>query len=463
MKILPALFYLTRSFSDVKFNFESGGFMREESDLKIFIRYVSLNIMSMIGLSCYILADTYYVANGLGADGLAALNLSIPVFSFITGAGLMLGIGGGTRFAVLKAQEKHDEAESVFMNMVYGAAFFALIYIFLGIFFPGKIAELMGADQYTFERTETYIRIILVFSPAFLMNNILNSFVKNDGSPHIAMIASVSGSIFNIIFDYIFIFPMGMGMKGAALATGTAPLAGLLVLSLHFIRKKNTFNFIKIKLIPEYFGICLPLGVPSLVTELSSGIVIIIFNILIMNISGNTGIAAYGIIANISLVVISVYTGIAQGIQPVVSNAYGKENRKRIKRVFNYAVRLSLLISVCIYLFLFIKTDMVVSLFNGENRMDLAEIAGTGIRLYFTAIPFAGLNIVMCSYFASVENKIPAQFISFARGFIIIIPVVFIMSFMAGLEGIWLSFPLTEIATFIFAAIYLRKSKSVIR
>lgn len=437
--------------------------MREESDLKIFIRYVSFNIMSMIGLSCYILADTYYVANGLGADGLAALNLSIPVFSFITGAGLMLGIGGGTRFAILKAQKKHDEAESVFMNMVYGAVVFVVIYMVSGMFFSGKIAELMGADSHTFEMSETYIRIILLFSPAFLMNNILNIFVKNDGSPHIAMLASVSGSIFNIIADYILIFPMGMGMKGAALATGTAPVAGLMVLSLHFIKKKNTFNFRKVKLVPATLITCIPLGIPSLVTELSSGIVIIIFNLLIMNIAGNTGVAAYGIIANISLVVISVYTGIAQGIQPVLSNAYGIGNRKRIRKVFNYAVILSLVISVCVYLFLSIKTDMIVGIFNGENRADLAEIAGSGIRLYFTAVPFAGLNIIMCSYFASVENRLPAQLISFARGFVIIIPMVIVMSYMAGLEGIWLSFPMTEIATFIFAAIYFRSGKNVIR
>ena len=451
------------TFSGVKLKLENGGFMREESDLKIFVRYVSLNIMSMIGLSCYILADTYYVANGLGADGLAALNLAIPVFSFISGAGLMLGIGGGTRFAILKARGKHDEAESVFMHMIYGAVLVSVIYMLTGIFFSGRIAELMGADSHTYAMTEAYIKIILVFTPAFLLNYILNSFVKNDGNPHIAMVASVSGSLFNIIFDYIFIFSMGMGMKGAALATGTSPIIGLLVLSVHFIKKKNTFKFRKEELIPAHFSTCIPLGVPSLVTELSSGIVIILFNLLIMNIAGNTGVAAYGIIANISLVVISVYTGVAQGLQPVVSHAYGMENRSRIRKVFKYAVILSLSISVCVYLFLYVKTDMVVGLFNGENRADLAEIAGTGIRMYFTAVPFAGLNIVMCSYFASVENKIPAQLISFARGFVIVIPVVCIMSLLAGLEGIWLSFPFTEMTTFIFALIYFRRSKNVIR
>lgn len=428
--------------------------MKEQSDLKLFFKYVLLNIISMAGLSCYILADTFYVANGLGPDGLASLNLAIPVFSFITGTGMMLGIGGGTLFAIMKARKREKEAENIFMNMFYGASFFAVIFVLGGIFFHEKIAVLLGAGTDTLEMTESYIRIILLFSPAFLFNNLMNCFVKNDGNPQVAMAAMVSGSLVNIVFDYIFIFPMGMGMKGAALATGSAPVVGLLILSLHFIKKKNTFKLRKEKPGFRFFRSCIPLGIPSLVNELSSGIVIIVFNLLILDIAGNTGVAAYGIIANISLVVIAVYTGIAQGIQPVISEAYGKEMKDRIKNILKYGILLSLIISAAICIFLMIQTNQVISFFNHEGNRALQQIAAKGIRLYFAAIPFAGINIVMCSYYASVEKKVPAHIISLARGFILILPLVVLMAKSIGLTGIWISFPLTELITAVFCMVY---------
>lgn len=427
--------------------------MKEQKDFKLFFRYVSLNIISMAGLSFYILADTFFVANGIGARGLASLNLAIPIFSFITGTGMMLGIGGGTGFAIMKARNRSDEAEKIFMNMFYGAAAFSAVAFLSGIFIPGEIAVLLGADVNTMEMTETYIRIILLFSPAFMLNDLLNCFIKNDGNPRAAMMAMVAGSLVNIVFDYIFIFQLGMGMKGAALATGSAPVVGILILSFHFIQKKNTFTMRKVKPEFRFYRSFVPLGVPSLVNELSSGIVIIVFNLLILNFVGNTGVAAYGIIANISLVVIAIYTGIAQGIQPVLSEAYGKGLQKRIRNILRYGMITSLLISSIICFFLMTGTDQVISFFNHEENIQLAAIAKGGIRIYFTAMPFAGINIVLCSFFASTEEKLPAHIISLSRGFILILPLVVIMSGIMGLTGIWMSFPVTELITAVFGII----------
>ena len=159
-----------------------------------------------------------------------------------------------------------------------------------------------------------------MYSPLFLCNNLLNCFVRNDGEPRLSMTAMLVGSLTNIVLDYNFIYPMQLGMTGAALATATAPLVGMSILSKHFWKKKNQFHLVKTRIhLKTAVDIC-RLGVSSLVAELSSGIVILVFNMLTLKFSGTTGLAAYSILANIALVLVAIFTGIGQGIQPIVSS-----------------------------------------------------------------------------------------------------------------------------------------------
>lgn len=432
------------------------------SDFSIFAKYTSLNVMSMIGLSCYILADTYFIANGIGADGLTALNLAIPIYSFINGIGLMLGVGGATRYAVFRAQGKTEEGTKIFMNMVYGAAIVAVLFVAAGLFAAGGLAKILGADIYTYEMTAVYLKVILLFSPAFILNNIINCFVRNDGNPSLSMIAMLSGSFANIIMDYIFIFPMKLGIFGAVLATGFAPLVGLVVLSWHFVRGKNGFRFRKIR--PEGNKIlpCISIGMPALVTEVSAGIVMILYNILILGIAGNVGVAAYGIIANIVLVILSIYNGIGQGMQPVISDAYGKGRKESTGKILKYGLITMLMLSIFVYTSLFIKADGVAMLFNRDRDPVLQQIAIKGIRMYFAAIPFAGFNILLSSYFASMEKALPAQILSWLRGILFVVPGVFLLAHFWGLEGVWLSFLVIEmLAAFIGLGLLLKKEKKI--
>lgn len=149
----------------------------------------------------------------------------------------------------------------------------------------------------------------------------------------------------------------------------------------------------------------LSLGFPSLLAQISSAIVMIVFNMIILRLEGNTGVAAYGIIANLSLVVLSFYTGISQGIQPLVSDAYGKLEQKRIVQFLRYAMGSMLVLSAAIYLILFVFADPIASAFNSENNATLHTIAVTGLRLYFTSLVFAGFNIILSMYFTSVEKR----------------------------------------------------------
>lgn len=408
--------------------------------------------MGMIAISCYILADTFFVARGIGTNGLAALNLAIPVYDFIHGTGLMIGMGGATKFTILKSQNDQKGADRIFTNTVFLGVFFSLLFMAIGIFFAGHLSGLLGADRETRQMTTTYLTVLMLFSPAFLFNDIILCFVRNDGNPKLSMIATVFGSFFNVVFDYLFIFPCQMGMLGAVLATGFAPVVGLLIMSPHWLGKKRWFHMKRMLPDAASIRVNLSLGFPSLLSQVSSAIVMIVFNMIILRLEGNTGVAAYGVIANLSLVVLSFYTGIAQGIQPLVSDAYGKLQQKRLVQFLRYAMGTMIVLSVILYLILSVFADPIAAAFNSENNATLQTIAVTGLKLYFTSLVFAGFNMILSMYFTSVEKAVPAQIISFLRGLILIIPVTFLFAALWQMTGVWMSFPATELVTAIVGA-----------
>lgn len=365
----------------------------------------------------------------------------------------MLGMGGATRFSILKSQNNQKGADTIFTNTVYLGIFFSIIFMLGGLFFSGSLARLLGANQNTLEMTNTYLRVMMLFSPAFIFNDIILCFVRNDGNPRLSMIATVCGSLFNVVFDYIFIFPCNMGMLGAVLATGFSPVVGLTIMSPHWLGKKRGFHFRK--LVPDADSIRtnISLGFPSLLSQISAAIVMIIFNMLILGLEGNTGVAAYGVIANISLVVLSFYTGIAQGIQPLVSHSYGRKKTDGIRQFLRYAMISMVILSAVMYLILFVFADPIASAFNSEHNAKLQEIAITGLKLYFTSLVFAGFNIILSMYFTSVEKALPAQIISLLRGLILIIPIAFLFANLWDMTGVWMSFPATELVTAVVGAV----------
>lgn len=428
--------------------------MKLQSDFRDFSRYTTLSVLGTLGVSCYILADTFFVSKGLGTNGLAALNLAIPVYNFIHGTGLMLGMGGATRFSVCKSQGKEREGDRVYSHTGYLGALFSLVFVLLGIGFSNQLALLLGADSSILQMTDTYLRWLLLFAPAFIMNDVFLCFVRNDESPQLSMIAMLIGSFANIILDYVFIFPMQMGMFGAIFATGLSPVISMTMMASHWLKKKNTFHFTKNEVSASIVKQVFSLGFPSLIAQISSGIVMITFNAIILKLEGNTGVAAYGVIANLSLVVVAIYTGIAQGVQPLMSNFYGKGDSKRIRTMLRYAMGTMLIVSCILYVFLFVFAQPVASVFNSENNQELQKMAVTGLKWYFTSVAFVGYNIILAIYFTSVEKALPAHILSVLRGLILIIPMAFALSAMWGMTGVWLAYPVTELLVAILGWVF---------
>lgn len=434
--------------------------MQKNNTLRQFAKYVSMNILGMIGFSFYVLADTFFIADKLGSLGLASLNVAIPAFSVMQALGLMLGIGGATKYSVYREQGNITAARKVFSDTLSVGFAVSAVLMISGIFFSQEIASVLGADGEIISDTSTYIRTFLCFAPVFVTNNIFLAFVRNDGAPSISMSAMLSSSFSNVVLDYIFIFPLNLGMFGAAFATSLSALISLAILLTYTVTKSKT---LKIRLtIPKISNIrnIMTLGLSSFITEMSSAVVIIAFNLVIAEISGNTGIAAYGIIVNTALVVISIFTGIAQGIQPLVSTAYAHCEKAVMKRTFFYALILELFISVSVYAVVFAFSDAIIAIFNSENNTALVPIAKTGFEIYFAGFFFAGLNIISSAYLSAKEKATNAFIISIMRGLVIILPSVIILALLFGMNGVWFSFVFAEVLTSVIAVICMTIKKN---
>lgn len=436
----------------------------KENTLQEFGKYVSQSVLSQLGVSCYILADTYFISKGVGADGLTALNLAIPVFSVMNGCGFMLGIGSGTKYGIMKGTGNEKRGDVLFTSSLCVVTVLAVIFMLIGLLAADPITVLVGANAEVYDMTRTYLQVILLFSPMFMINNLLGAMIRNDGNTSLAMTAMLSGCLFNIVFDYIFVFPMGLGLFGAVLATAVAPIISILILLQHFVKKKNQFRLIRVRPDVRLVASAAGLGVPSLVTEVSSGLVIAVFNLLILGLAGNIGVAAYGVVANISIVVIAIYNGIAQGVQPLLSREYGRSQEKNVHRFLGWAMMLTVILAMVIYVGIYWNADVIAMIFNSGRDMDLQRIAVEGLKIYFTACPFVGANILLAIYFAATDQAAPAQMISLLRGLIVIIPLAFIMANVAGLTGVWMTFPLTELVVCVVAyGLYKKMKKNLFK
>lgn len=202
------------------------------------------------------------------------------------------------------------------------------------------------------------------------------------------------------------------------------------------------------------------LGLSSWITEVASGAVLLVFNLIILRITGNLGVAAYGIIANIALVAVAIFTGIAQGIQPLVSRFYSTGEADSLKKVRNAANLLALFLAAAFYAVIFLFSDQVIAVFNSEHNTALIPLAREGLRLYFIGFFFAGINIVMTAYLSAVELPKQGTSLSLLRGAILLVPLVLILPQFLEMTGVWLSFPLCELLTAGMLALLLRRSRT---
>ena len=425
---------------------------------KQFFKYVSQNIFGLLGTSCYILADTYFIAQAAGTDGVTLLNLCLPIYNFIFAIGSMIGLGAATRYAILRAQGD-ERAQRYFSNALFCACLLSIPFLLVGIFNPEGLLRLMGGDAEIVALGTGYVRIFLLFTPFFMCNYIVSAFVRNDGDPSLAMIATLSGSLFNVVFDYIFMFPMGLGLPGAALATAVSPVLSIAICSRHFFKKENSVHFVRQLPSVKMLGQSCQLGISGFVGEMSSGVTTTVFNFLLLGLAGNVAVAAYGVVANFALVATAIFNGVAQGAQPLISHCYGKNDKAGARKLLLLGSGTALVLAAVLYAVIFGMTDTLVAVFNSENSLEMAQFAHMGMRLYFIGYFFAGFNIVAAGYLSAVNRPVEASITSICRGMVAIVGCSLVLSALFGMNGVWSAFAVSELLTAVLTLCLLLRSK----
>lgn len=418
--------------------------------------YVFRNVLSTVGLSIYILADTLFIANGVGALGLTSLNLALPLFNLLNSLGLLLGMGGVILFSIEKSREP-EKASRYFSQLGMIAVGLGLFFFFLGLFFTDQLALLLGSSPQTFQLTTQYLKIILLASPFFILNNFCISFVRNDNNPHLTMVAMLSSCLLNIILDYLFMFPFQMGMQGAALATAISPIVSLAILTFH---RKEPTRLLRLVFSPPQGQVlfqAIKLGFPSFLTEIATGISILFFNFMLLTAAGDIGVAAYGILANIQLVGLAIFTGCGQGIQPIVSREYGKKAFDQVKEALFFGLRVSFGIAVFLYAIIILFKNPIIQLFVDGVQPELVALASDGLPIFLTNFFFASFSLVWVIFFAAINQAKASTTLVLLRGYFLLIPLLLLLGSRFGLTGIWLSLPLTEALTFVYGLFKTKK------
>ncbi len=422
---------------------------------KIFFRYLMPAIMANMVTSIYILADTIIIGKGIGADAMAALNIILPLFNIFFGTGLLFGVGGSVLMSIARGSGDDKLGKcyftlSILLNTITCLALTIILYIYME-----PIVRMLGGTDVTMPYIRDYAPYVILGLSAFSFSSLLQTFVRNDGAPKLAMIAVVSGGILNVILDIVFVFPLNMGMAGASIASVLGSLSTIIILLFHFASKANGLKFSLEAFSFAQIGRIFKNGFTSFLVDITSGIVIFIFNIELLKCAGDTGVAMYGVICNSAIIVICLCNGINQAAQPILSTNYGAGLLGRIDGVRSLGIKTSLAICSIPTILGLVVPNLFTYIFLNPNEEILA-MSPTAIRIYFAGMLVMGMNMFAVGYFQSTAKPALSLTICLLRGCVLSILFVKILAPLLGIVGIWASVPLGEVVT-LFVAIYFMK------
>lgn len=310
---------------------------------KLFFRYLIPSICGTMVTSIYVLADTIIIGKGIGIDAMAALNIILPLFNIFFGTGLLFGVGGSVLMSIARGKGYTQTGNCYFSVAVLLNAITCILYMILFLNFMEPIARFLGATDVTMPYVLNYAPYVILGLGFFAFSTFLQTFVRNDGAPKLSMIAVVSGGVLNVVLDIVFVFPCKMGMAGAAIASVLGSVLTTVILLFHFRSKSNGLHFSLKKFSPVFITSIYKNGFTSFLVEVSSGIVMFVFNLQILKYIGDIGVSMYGVITNTAIVVICLCNGINQASQPIISTNHGAGLIDRIETVKKLGLRLSLI------------------------------------------------------------------------------------------------------------------------
>ena len=431
----------------------------KDKESKVFFHYLVPAVCSTLVTSVYLLVDTLIIGQGVGALGISALNIFMPFFLLFNGIGLLFGIGSGILISSEDGMGNKKKANQYFTTGFVSILSIAIILGLIWNYYLQPLCVILGANSDTIDLVLEYGKCIMAFAPVFMMSNYFAPIVRNMKNPKLVMCAVLTGSVLNVILDYVFVFPMDMGMFGAAAATVIGSLTTLLVLSTHFIKKQNRVKINKETISLNLLAPIFKCGFSSLIMEVASGFVIFIFNIQILKYIGNNGIVVYGIISNCVLVGLALFNGVAQAAQPIIATNFGAGLNTRVKKVLKYALITTTIIGVSLFAVVFLFTGQIIKVFVQANS-EILSVGIPALRLYLSAFCIMNINILISSYFQSVGKEKVAIYISIIRGFLLNIVLAFLLPSVLPSTVLWVVVPVSELITLVCITVYAKRNTS---
>ena len=432
----------------------------KDKESKVFFHYLVPAVCSTLVTSVYLLVDTLIIGQGVGALGISALNIFMPFFLLFNGIGLLFGIGSGILISSEDGMGNKKKANQYFATGFVSILSIAIILGLIWNYYLQPLCVILGANSDTIDLVLEYGKCIMAFAPVFMMSNYFAPIVRNMKNPKLVMCAVLTGSVLNVILDYVFVFPMDMGMFGAAAATVIGSLTTLLVLSTHFIKKQNRVKINKETISLNLLAPIFKCGFSSLIMEVASGFVIFIFNIQILKYIGNNGIVVYGIISNCVLVGLALFNGVAQAAQPIIATNFGAGLNTRVKKVLKYALITTTIIGVSLFAVVFLFTGQIIKVFVQANS-EILSVGIPALRLYLSAFCIMNINILISSYFQSVGKEKVAIYISIIRGFLLNIVLAFLLPSVLPSTVLWVVVPVSELITLVCITVYAKNSSTI--
>ena len=427
---------------------------------KKLLKFTFPSIIMMIFTSIYGVVDGIFVSNFAGKTPFAAINLIMPVFLIIGAIGFMIGTGGSALVARYLGEGQKERANKTFSMLVSVSLIFSLVISILGAFFIKPIAHMLGARGQMLSDCVLYGSILLPSMFAFILQNEFQSFFIVAEKPQFAMWVTLSAGFTNIVLDALFVGFFKWGLMGAAIATAISQLVGGIIPLFYFIFAKEsplhltkaTVNF------KDLLKACTN-GSSEMMTNISMSIVTMLYNFQLMNVAGEDGVAAYGVIMYVGFVFVSAFIGFCVGSAPIISFHYGATNHSELKRLRKMSTNIIIIVSVFMTFISLLLARTLSGIFVGYDK-ELFDITVRGFSIYCFSYLLVGFNIFGSSFFTALNDGLVSAIISFLRTLLFQVISILVLPVFFGVDGIWFAVILAEAMSLLVVLAFFEKKKS---
>ena len=404
----------------------------EESIGKLLLKYSIPAIIGMMVNALYNIVDRMFIGRipDVGSLALTGVGITMPIMSILLACGMLIGIGSTANISLNLGRGKRKDAERLIGSAVTLSIIVGIVITILGLIFLNPILNIFGASENTLFYAKQYITVILCGCTFNILSFALNSTVRADGSPKMASFTMIVGCLTNVVLDYVFVFVLNMGIKGAAFATVISQALTFFIILYYYTLGKSNLK-LKKHLVLMTFAI----GVAPFATQIANSLVQVVANNSLKAYGNDLSIGAMTIIGSINMVFMMPIFGINQGCQPIIGFNYGAKKYDRAKKTFTIATIAATIICTVGGILIQAFPQFAISIFN--NDPELTNVAIRGVRMYLLMMPIVGVNIVATSYFQSVGKAKMSMFVSLLRQVILLIPFTLILPLFIGLDGVW--------------------------